>query len=178
MEKHARNILASLQLESGEPNTLKRINEIEDFWGYGKSSIKSAEFLFRNFKTEAGITHFYGMGILLIHGTELLLKALLRIKDEDAFKILMRGGKKPKWHEYETFYEEGKKFYKTLREPELSSLIKNMASKFSRTSRDARYDFVSGKFLMGDAFRILNEKLILPHEKHIEEFISEHFTPS
>lgn len=147
----------------------KRKNEIEDFWGNGKSCIQSAEFLFVNYRATPGTTHDYGMGILLTHGLELLFKALLRIKDEKAFKTLMCN--RQERHEYEKFYEKCAGHYKTLEDLDLKNLIMNLANKFRKDSVNARYNFIQGTFLAHNTFRILKEKLISPHDKYIAKFL-------
>ncbi|MDP3727350.1 MAG: hypothetical protein Q8R35_01780 [bacterium] len=164
IEKHARNILASLQLQSGAPNTLKRVNEVEDFWGYGKSAIGSAEFLLQHDH------HFYAVKILLTHGLELLFKALLRIKNENKYWELRNS---PDKHNYQKFYESNKGFYPTLSNPELDDLIRILHEKFSENTVKARYDTTSGSLLPISTFCILHEKLIVPHESDIEKFLEE-----
>ena len=164
IERYARKILASLKLQSWAPNTLKRVNEIEDFWGYGKSAIGSAEFLLQHGN------HFYAVKILLTHGLELLLKALLRIKNENKYGELRNS---PDKHNYQKFYESNKKFYPTLSSQELDDLICTLHKRFSENSVKARYDTTSGSFLPVSTFCILYEKLIVPHESDIKKFLEE-----
>lgn len=146
-------------------NKVKHIvdkEKVEDFIGHGKCCVNTAELLFRRARERTFPKSMYPAGILLLHGIELLLKAVL----------LLQGMNLPRTHSILSLYKkcaEKEGFHRG----ELWACIQLLVRWFASDTVEARYAVLEGTrdrtIIAHNTFSVITDELVNPLERFVEQ---------